>query len=408
LKTSLKIALALFLLLIMIAFFAYKYIIPTPEKSLTIGAGREGGMYYQYAQKYAKNLQAQGFTIQIIKSAGSVENLALLESGKVDIAFVQGGVAKKENKEHLRSIASIYFEPLWLFYPSEHEDIHYLSDLKPLSISIGEAGSGTKELVSTLLQSTALDTNKTLQLSTKEAYSAFKRGEIEAFFTVASPDSTQILTLLRDKNLKVASLNRLKAYQKHFHYLNQYQISEGALNLQENIPNQALNLLSTPATLVVRKGLDDTFIRFITIQVKKASVEKFFPSTEYVDIPMHPEAKKYLLKGESFLEKIFPYWIASNIDNLKYLLIPILTLLLPIFKGVFPLYKWRVRSKIYKWYDDLEKLEKSSDDDKIRRLHTLLDEVNTHTDVPLPYMGELYNLKLHIDTVRRRLDEERI
>ncbi len=386
----------------MIALFAYKFISPTPEKSLTIAAGREGGMYYQYAKTYAKSLEDKGFTINIINSAGSLENLTLLESGKADIGFVQGGVADEKNKEHLRSIASIYFEPLWLFYRGMMSDVHYLRDLTPARLSIGEDGSGTKDLVSTLFKINALDISDTLHLSTKDAYSAFKEEKIDAFFAVAAVGSSQIITLLADENLKVASLNRITAYTKQFPYLSQFHLPEGALNLQNNIPNSNLNLLSTTATLVAREGLADDLVRFITIQVKATSQDKFFPSSEYVDIPMHPEAEKYLKKGESLLEKIFPYWIASNIDKLKYLLIPILTLMIPILKGVFPLYKWRVRSKIYKWYDLLERLEKSKDPKKIKHLNVLLDEVNAHTDVPLAYMGELYDLKVHIDLVIQR------
>ena len=406
-NTTLKIALSLFILLILMALFAYKYIIPAPEKSLTIAAGREDGMYYQYAKNYAKNLEDQGFKITIIKSAGSLENLSLLENAKADIAFVQGGVANEKNKAHLSSIASIYFEPLWLFYRSSLDEVHYLNDITSIPFSIGENGSGTKELVSTLFQKNKLLIDTSLALSTKEAYSAFKEEKIDAFFTVNASNSEQIVNLLKDENLKVAKLNRLLAYQTHFPYLSIFKVPEGSLNLQENIPNTNLNLLSTTATLVAREGLDDTFIRFIAIQVKNSSTSKHFPTTEYVDIPMHPEAEKYLEKGESFLEKIFPYWIASNIDKLKFLLIPILTLMIPILKGILPLYKWRVRSKIYKWYDDLESLEKSDADDKIARLHTLIDEVNTQTDVPLAYMGELYNLKMHIDSVVLRLNLDR-
>ena len=392
----------------MILFFAYKYIAPSTEKSLTIAAGREGGMYYQYASEYAKHLENQGFTISIVKSAGSLENLALLENKKVDIAFVQGGVAAKKDKVHLRSIASIYFEPLWLFYRNMMSEVHYLRDLNSQRVSIGEDGSGTKHLVTTLFKINALDINDTLHLSTKKAYSAFKDEKIDAFFVVGAADSSQIITLLSDENLKVASLNRIQAYTKQFPYLSHYPLAEGSLNLQHNIPNSNLNLLATTATLVAREGLADNLVRFITMQVKNISKGARFASSKYVDIPMHPEAEKYLKKGESLLEKIFPYWIASNIDKLKYLLIPILTLMIPIVKGIFPLYKWRVRSKIYKWYDILETLEKSSDKAKIKHLNILLKEVNAHTDVPLSYMGELYDLKLHIDMVIQREQLKRV
>ncbi len=401
-KTSLKITLALLLLLIMIALFAYKSIAPSSNKSLTIAAGREGGMYYQYANKYATTLEKQGFKVTILKTAGSLENLSLLESAKADIAFVQGGVADEKAKTHLHSIASIYFEPLWLFCRDMLSDVHYLTDLNPQRLSIGEAGSGTNDLVSKLFASNALESSSAYRLTTKEAYEAFKEEKIDAFFAVGAATSSQIMTLLNDPSLKVASLKRIPAYIAHFPYLSNHPIPEGSLSLKENTPKHDLHLLATTAALVAREGLSDELVRFLTIELKKNATSQTYPTPNHVDIPIHPESDKYFKKGESFLEKIFPYWIASNIDKLKYLLIPILTLMLPIIKGVLPLYRWRVRSKIYRWYDILEQLEKSHDENTLKKLNTLLREVNSHTDVPLSYMGELYDLKMHINLVIER------
>ncbi len=400
--------------LVAILFFLATSITKKSPTTLTIAAGREGGTYYQHAKALAKELEKDGFIkIHILESAGSIQNLSLLEEEEADIAFVQGGCANEKNREDLRTIAALYFEPLWLFYNASLPPISYLKDIQPLRFSIGEEGSGTKALVETLLHINEINSSTNpKKLSSKKAYLRLKEGKIDAFFTVLSPNSSLIHTILSDHNISVASFRRAQAYQKRYSYLKSLQIPEGSLDLKNNIPAQDLSLLTTTASLVVNKNLDDARVRFITIKVKEMPTFQGFDYTKYIDIPMHPAAQKYLTKGESILEKIFPYWIASNIDRLKYLLIPILTLLIPIIKGILPLYKWRIRSKIYTWYDDLEKIEKSSlqGDDiakNIQQLQLLQAEVNAHTDVPLSYMGELYALKLHIDNVMVRLERLR-
>jgi hypothetical protein len=75
-----------------------------------------------------------------------------------------------------------------------------------------------------------------------------------------------------------------------------------------------------------------------------------------------------------------------------------------------PLYRWQVRKKIYRWYrllreldiDDDATIEKAHRDELLRQLQSIEDEVRKVT-VPLSYADELYNLRLHIDMVRRKL-----
>ena len=128
-----------------------------------------------------------------------------------------------------------------------------------------------------------------------------------------------------------------------------------------------------------------------------------------LDTSINKEAQNYLTNGDSWLESIFPFWIASQIDRLKILLIPLLTLLFPLFKGILPLYAWSIRSKIYKWYKRLDVLEKTSELSKqeleksVADLLLLKSEVQEQTKVPLSYKGEYYNLLLHIDLVAKEI-----
>jgi hypothetical protein len=82
-------------------------------------------------------------------------------------------------------------------------------------------------------------------------------------------------------------------------------------------------------------------------------------------------------------------------------------LILPLVKVLPPVYTWRVRSRIYRWYDELHELEASVVDEKSRtfglqELDRIEDEVRK-IEVPLSYDQELYSLRLHIDMLRRQL-----
>lgn len=137
-----------------------------------------------------------------------------------------------------------------------------------------------------------------------------------------------------------------------------------------------------------------------------------FPSTQFLDFPLSDDAKRFLENGPSFLERYLPFWAAVLVDRLKVMAIPLITLMIPLAKILPPAYRWRIRSRIYRWYKDLIRIERDlldTEDDDIRQ--GLLDELAIlHRDVknlhvPLSYTDEVYNLRLHIDMVMRNLDQ---
>jgi hypothetical protein len=93
------------------------------------------------------------------------------------------------------------------------------------------------------------------------------------------------------------------------------------------------------------------------------------------------------------------------------LLIPLVALLYPLFKVVPPTYRWRMRAKIYRWYKHVKVVDLGLHDEQSpERLKTLMaeldrieGEVNKIT-TPLPYASQLYDLRLHIELLRERLE----
>jgi TRAP-type uncharacterized transport system substrate-binding protein len=61
---------------------------PAPPRSIKFGAGAKGGAYFAFAERYQALLGEQGVAVELVETAGSVDNLRLLAAGDVDAALV--------------------------------------------------------------------------------------------------------------------------------------------------------------------------------------------------------------------------------------------------------------------------------------------------------------------------------
>lgn len=401
-----------------------QFIQPSPKKEITIATGAKSGNYYQTALLYKELLKEDKVEVNILETAGSVENLELVKQGKADIAFMQNGIIENNTYEHIQSLASVYYEPLWVFYKNESYSIDYVIELISKKISIGPEGSGTKDLASKILEVNGINSeNSTIyNYSSSKAKEELENGNIDALFVVSSHNSTIVKELLENPKINVLSFKRAKAYSRKYSFLEALTLYEGTLDLYKNLPDQNINLLSTTATLIANQNLNEELIRLFLKKVKEVHSKKDlfakpnqFPNTNNMMLELNEEASRYFTYGDTWLEKIFPFWIASNIDRLKILIIPLLTLLIPLSKGIFPLYRWSIRSKIYKWYKQIQlydlKLENVKSEELesfIKELEELRQEIKFETKVPLAFMSEYYDLIMHLELIINKANQKRI
>ena len=146
------------IVIVLIGFFiAWAGVEPPPPKTIRLASGGTGGSYHAFALQYAEVLAESDFELEIIETAGSVENLELLRRGEVDAAFVQGGTAQlPEDGEALLGLASVFFEPVWFFQRQEGAVLQ-LRDLAGKRLLVGGEGSGTRAMANRLLQANGLD-----------------------------------------------------------------------------------------------------------------------------------------------------------------------------------------------------------------------------------------------------------
>jgi TRAP-type uncharacterized transport system substrate-binding protein len=60
----------------------YQYVGAPPPKNVRIATGAKNGAYYAFAQEYARLLANDDILLEVVPTAGSVENLQLLKREK--------------------------------------------------------------------------------------------------------------------------------------------------------------------------------------------------------------------------------------------------------------------------------------------------------------------------------------
>jgi TRAP-type uncharacterized transport system substrate-binding protein len=349
-----------------------------------------------------------------------VENVKLREAkeGRVDIAFVQGGIGDPTAQPELRSLGSLYFEPLWVFYRRGLQ-IKRLSDLRGRRIAVGPEESGVRAIATKLLTANGINakTATLLPLGGEKAVEALRGKKAEAAFFVVSPQSSLIRTLFSQKDLTLLSFERGEAYQRANRFLSILKLPEGVMDFEKNVPDREVFLLAPAANLVVRRDMHPALVDLLigTAMEVHGAPGLFqelneFPSQKYIDFPLHKEAQRFFRTGPTFLKKYLPFWAAVFIERAKVMFLPLFTLLLPLVRLFPPGFRWRMRSRIYHWYRNLEEVDfqghQSTAPEEVHsfilELEKLAAEVR-HVAVPLSYAGELYSLRIHITHVQESL-----
>jgi len=393
-------------------------------RRIVIATGRKDGAYYQFAQQYRELLAKDGIQVEVRETAGSVENARLLRNGEVSLAMIQGGLAGKRAPAELQSLASLYLEPVWVFCRSE-KPVNYLEALRGRRVAIGGDGSGVRAVALMLLadaqltsaSGTPIDGTTLTADSGRDAAARLEAGEIDAAFFVVAPQSAIVQKLMRTPGIRLMNFRQAAAYQRRHRFLAGVVAPEGLSGLKDNDPPRDIQLVAPAATLVARNDLHHALIPLILGAARQVHQEGGmleqpgdFPSAAHVDYPLSYDARRFLEKGPSLFYRYLPFWFAAWLDRVKLLLLPMFTLLFPLLKFAPPMYRWRIRSKIYRWYKVLREVDikmraggpAESYDRDIANLEKLEREL-AEIDVPLSYMQEFYNLRLHVAFVLENL-----
>lgn len=398
----------------------YHFVQPAPPSHIVMAAGPESSVYYWYARAYRDRFARDGIDLELHVTRGSLDNIRSLEDGRADVGFVQSGTSADIDAPHLRALASLYFEPVWLFTRDDLA-LRRLRDLRGLRVAIDQEGSGTRAIALQLLADNGL-APKDLDvqpLGGEDAARALREGRLDAAFFVMAARAEAVHDLLTAPRIHLFSIDRTAAYGLQHRFLSRLVLPEGAIDLPADLPRADTVLLAAAANLVVRDDFHPALAELFLRAAKELHGEPGlfeeageFPSRKYLEFPLSDAARRYFESGPSLLQRYLPFWAANLIDRLMILLLPLVTLVYPIFKIIPPTYDWRMRSRINRWYKKLQAIESSVEErpsrEELARRLAELDRIEWSVQrlaMPVAYGNQLYTLRLHIAMLRAELRE---
>ena len=415
---------------------AYYFLKPTPPKRVVLATGSEQGAYAAFGKRYQEELQRHGIEVVLRPTAGSRENLRLLRDPKQDVqfAFVQGGSSaaqptpkeEEDEKMPLMSLGSMFYEPLWLFYRADVAKkinregvISDFSQLRGLRVNVGARGSGIPGVMTRLLQANLMERDdiQRSNLDLTPGVMALLEGQLDAVALVSAPESPLVQMLLQTPGIRMYEFAQAEAYARRYRFLSAVTLPRGVVDLSRNVPPADVVMVAATCSLVAREDVHPALVQLFVQAAGRIhggggwiSRAGQFPTSQNTEFPLAHDAERYYRNGPPALQRYLPFWLANLVDRMWVALFSIVAVLIPLSRVVPPLYQFRIRSRIFRWYRDLRQIE----DDMARKsvppgeLLERLDKLEAKAErvmVPLAYTDELYALRSAIEMVRKRLRE---
>ena len=454
--------------LVALAWLAIMILNPGPPGRIIMASGGAGGHYHELALAYKKELERFGVTLELRSQTEGNDTLKGLFSqfkkefktfdestADLQAGFLKGGfsgsmqgrlvtereqVWRERQVANLKSVGRLFYEPMWVFH-KRAAPLKSLKDLKGKKIYVGTRVSGARRVILHLLKANGVTEKDATVIDEDFPQDAqpLIKGDADAGIMILPADSTKIQALLRNPEIRLMSFAaEAEAYTNRFPSLSKIILRQGAVEFAPDVPEADVTLLATSAALLVRKDLHPALVSLLTYAVvhnPKSGFDKTgepilfyrageFPSANDPEFEVAPGAIPVFKSGELplLLRGIaplnhnlgLPFWPAAfahqHGTQAVLLLIPLLSIILPLMRLLPMLYTWSMRRRLIYWYRQLKVLESSLEGHvtlhHVEQKQAELDRIDTAVSrmrVPDNFSNQLYDLRGHIDLVRQRL-----
>jgi TRAP transporter TAXI family solute receptor len=416
---------------------AYAVLDPTPPKRVVLATGPENTAYARWGELYAAELRRFGIQVELRATLGSLQNRRLLRDSKekVDLAFVQGGSndatqpandKKKEEMEDLVSLGTIAYDPVWIFYRSESAKklnkealLTGIPQLRGWRVNVGVRGSGTPGITNRILAANSVERDelKRANLDETTAVVSLLDGNLDAAVLVSAPESQMVQMLLQTPGIRLYEYNQAESYARRYPFLSPVILPRAVVDIARDVPSEDVTLIATTTSLLAREDIHPALVQLFVQAASRVhsgpgwiARAGTFPNARQSEFALAKDAARYYQSGPPLLQRYLPFWLANLIDRMWVALFSIIAVLIPLSRLVPPLYAFRIRSRIFRWYRHLRQIESDHDlgEKSAPELVAALDRLESRVAgiaVPLSYNDELYALRAHIELVRERLNK---
>jgi len=396
------------------------YFFPAPPSKVTMATAFKGSSFEYYGRQYREIFARSNVDLDLLPTSGAGENIKLLQDPQSGIQFslMVSGISDGKHAPGLLSLGTVYNNPYWLFY-SSNEPFDRLSQFIGKRIAVGPEGSATRTSAEQILGKGGVnsETATFLSFAGTAAVEAINDGKVDAVWIIGAPDATAVKSLLQTPHVRIMSFPTAEAFTRIFPGLARMVLPQGVIDIYRNIPPNDLQLIGSTTKVLVRSDLHPEIVQLLlqTMVEARGGSNIFqrigeFPNGTDVEYPVAPAATDFYKNGPSFMQRHLPLWLSVHAQRAIAVLVAAIALGLPMFRFLPTAYNWLTRRRLFYWYAQLKALEASFDTDptgkqlaqkqaEIERI----EEAVSHIRFPLTFSDQLYNLRSHIDIVRRKI-----
>ncbi len=389
--------------------------LPPPDR-ITFAAGARDGGYWTIAEQYRDHLEDDGVEVIILETAGSVENRDLLDTRQADVGLLQGGIPTEGLA--IEALGTVFIEPIIVQARADRSIPANPALWRGLTIAGGGSGSGTRAAIDALASAVGIKAaNRLVDLGGEAAAKALLAGEIDMAIFVSLPDADYLQPLFLASDVRTMRLDHIEAISQRLPNSRVATIPSGAILLDPVVPDTSLQLVALMARLAAVSDLHPAIVDRLVLAGRTIhggndlfTQTGTFPTALDADMPIDPGAFKLLAEGQSVFHYWLPYWIAAQIRRVLLVLVPLLILIIPLFRVLPALYQWSMHRRVWRHYVEIRSIEAElveiSDRAEVEALDARLDVVDQELAamrLPPAFRGGAYNARMHVELVRRRI-----
>jgi hypothetical protein len=248
------------------------------------------------------------------------------------------------------------------------------------------------------------------------AAEALKDSKLDAVWILGALEVPAVQALLRNLDARLLSFEMADAYTRIYPDLVRLTLPRGVLDIERNIPPSDVSLIANVNRVLVRSDLHPEIVYLLSKTMLEEHSEPGifthpgeFPKSTDPEYPLHASAVEFYKNGPSFMQRHIPLWLSAHIQRLIAVIATVIAVVIPLFHYLPMLYRWTVRRRLLYWYGRLQALEASIDTNSSGKHLTevqielqRIDEAVSRIHFPLAFSDQVYNLRSHIEIVRRR------